>query len=57
MQKAGPVVSDNGNFIVDADFGRISDPEDLHDKLVQIPGILENGLFVRMAEKAYFGHR
>jgi ribose 5-phosphate isomerase A len=53
--KAGPCITDNGNFIIDADFGQIASPADLESKLCAIPGILETGLFVNMACKAYFG--
>lgn len=44
--KAGPVVSDNGNFIIDADFGIIKDPAELSKKLKMIPGIVDTGLFI-----------
>lgn len=53
--KAGPVVSDNGNFIIDADFGLIEQPETLEPKLKAILGIVETGLFISMAVKAFFG--
>jgi len=53
--KAGPVVTDNGNFVVDADFGQIQDPEKLNATLLNIPGVIETGLFVNMASKCYFG--
>ena len=53
--KAGPVVSDNGNFIIDADFGLIKEPETLELELKMIPGIVETGLFIKMAVKAFFG--
>ncbi|MHA1584028.1 MAG: ribose 5-phosphate isomerase A, partial [Promethearchaeota archaeon] len=53
--KAGPVISDNGNFIIDADFGIIDDPRMLNLKIRAITGVVETGLFVNMAEKAYFG--
>jgi ribose 5-phosphate isomerase A len=53
--KAGPVVTDNGNFIIDAEFGEIDAPEALNAKLLLIPGVLETGLFVNMAKVAYFG--
>ncbi len=45
-RKVGPVISDNGNFIADCDFGVIEDPKDLEFKLRTIPGIVENGLFL-----------
>lgn len=55
VRKAGPVVTDNGNFVVDADFGEIDDPAALDRRLHDIPGILETGLFVGLVDKAYFG--
>jgi ribose 5-phosphate isomerase A len=53
--KAGPVVTDNGNFVVDAVFGQIKDVDKLNKDLLGIPGLLETGLFVRMASKAFYG--
>jgi len=45
LNKDGPVISDNGNFILDADFGRIDDPKSLDNKLSQCCGIVEHGIF------------
>jgi len=53
--KAGPVVSDNGNFILDVDFGPIDSPGELNVKLRLIPGVVETGLFVGMADIVYVG--
>lgn len=53
--KAGPVISDNGNFILDAVFGEIQDPVTLNEKLTLITGVVETGLFTNMAIKAFFG--
>lgn len=53
--KAGPVVTDNGNFVVDAHFGGIQDPFQLNKALQAIPGVVETGLFCGMANKAYIG--
>ena len=53
--KAGPVVSDNGNFIIDADFGEIDNPAEVDRQLSSIPGVVETGLFINMAFKAFFG--
>jgi ribose 5-phosphate isomerase A len=53
--KVGPVVTDNGNFIVDVDFGLIEKPAELEKKLKRIPGIVETGLFVDMADLVYLG--
>ena len=55
--KAGPLVTDNGNFIIDADFGKIANPQELNLKLLQIPGVVDTGLFVNMASKAYIGQK
>lgn len=44
--KDGPVVTDNGNLVCDADFGRIDDPASLAKRLSAIPGVVEHGLFV-----------
>ena len=57
LSKAGPVVSDNGNFIIDVDFGKIINPQELNLKLLQIPGVVDTGLFVSMASKAYIGQK
>ena len=54
-QKAGPVVTDNGGFIIDCDFGKIDNPLALDVKIRAIVGVVETGLFVGMASKCYFG--
>jgi len=51
----GPYITDNGNFILDVDFGPIDNPEELDRKLKSIPGIVETGLFIGMANIAYIG--
>jgi len=58
QRKAGPVVTDNGNFIVDAVFGELSgknSPEIIHKKLSAIVGVVETGLFIGLVHKAYVG--
>jgi ribose 5-phosphate isomerase A len=54
--KAGPVVTDNGNFIIDADFGVIHDPLLLDRSLHGIVGIVETGLFCGLVDGVYFGN-
>ncbi|MEM2036070.1 MAG: ribose 5-phosphate isomerase A, partial [Candidatus Caldarchaeum sp.] len=49
-EKNGPIISENGNFLGDADFGEIDEPEKVEKILRQIPGILENGLFIGYAD-------
>lgn len=48
VNKAGPVISDNGNLIMDADFGEIDDPYSLDDSLAHCAGIVEHGIFTRI---------
>jgi ribose 5-phosphate isomerase A len=55
--KMGPLITDNGNFIIDVDFGVLEDPNSLNLKLLQIPGVIDTGLFVNMAHKAYIGQK
>ncbi|CAG9836085.1 unnamed protein product [Diabrotica balteata] len=56
VMKAGPVVTDNGNFILDwKDFNQDYDWRMVNTELLQIPGVVETGLFVDMAVMAYFG--
>ncbi len=55
QSKAGPLISDNGNFIIDVDFGIIKNPLELNNKIRLIPGIVDTGLFIDMASKAYIG--
>lgn len=49
--KDGPVVTDNGNFILDCLFKHIEDPEALERELEILPGVLCSGLFTRYADK------
>lgn len=53
--KVGPVITDNGNFIIDADFAQISAPKELNTRLKLIPGVIETGLFIEMADMVYLG--
>ena len=53
--KVGPVITDNGNVIIDAVFGVISNAKELELKLKMIPGVVETGLFVGLANTAYIG--
>ena len=53
MRKDGaPYVTDNGNYIYDCKFARIEDPAALAARLVIRAGIVETGLFIRMASVA-----
>ncbi|MBX9587932.1 MAG: ribose-5-phosphate isomerase RpiA [Hyphomonadaceae bacterium] len=53
MQADGrPFVTDSGNFILDCAFGSIAEPEALDEALKLIPGVVENGLFLGIADAA-----
>ena len=53
--KVGPVITDNGNAVLDAVFGEIHNSAKLEVKLKMIPGVVETGLFVGLATTAYIG--
>jgi len=55
VKKDGPVISDQGNFIVDARFERIEDPAYLEATLNNIPGVVENGIFTGAADIILIG--
>lgn len=52
MTSGQPFVTDGGHFIVDASFGRIPDTRALSNALYAIPGVVEHGLFLGMADTA-----
>ena len=55
-KKAGPVVTDQGNLILDVFFkDGIKNPKDIEMKINNIPGVLENGLFVDLTDKVLVG--
>ena len=43
-----PYITDNSNYIIDCAFGTIPNPEQLHQQLKAIPGIVETGLFINL---------
>jgi ribose 5-phosphate isomerase A len=55
-RKMGPVVTDNGNFIIDLKFPQpIDDPKTTSIDLKMIPGVVETGLFVGMTDEVHIG--
>ncbi len=55
-RKAGPIVTDQGNLVLDVTFdGGIDDPKLLESEINNIPGVLENGLFVDIADEILIG--
>ncbi len=56
QKKAGPIVTDQGNLVLDVCFKNgIQNPEDLENTINNIPGVLENGLFVNLADEVLIG--
>ena len=56
QKKAGPIVTDQGNLILDLTFRNgIDQPELLESQINNIPGVLENGLFVNLTDQVLVG--
>jgi len=51
IKKDGPVITDNGNFILDCQFKEIASPEELEDIIIRVPGVVECGLFCSFTRK------
>ncbi|KAJ2061566.1 ribose-5-phosphate isomerase rki1 [Coemansia sp. S100] len=56
VRKAGPVVTDNGNFILDVSMGKIYNPLAVEQLIKMVPGVIEVGIFSNMATEAWFGN-
>ena len=54
-RKGGPVITDNGNFVLDVKFESIEDPAYLEKELNYIPGVVENGIFSGVADEVIVG--
>lgn len=50
-----PYLTDNGNFIVDCSFESIARPRELHREINEIPGVIDNGLFIDRANLVIVG--
>jgi len=58
--KAGPLVTDNGNLIIDwkfPDSQEDCDWNNINTQIKMMPGVVETGLFIGMANKVYFGNK
>ena len=53
IERGYPFVTENGNIILDSDFGEIQNPEELAEKIIQIPGVMEVGIFTRKPDVLY----
>ncbi|MDR5652512.1 ribose-5-phosphate isomerase RpiA [Ruixingdingia sedimenti] len=56
MNGERPFVTDEGNYIVDLHLGRIGNPRQLSLVVNQIPGVVENGLFIDICDIVVIGH-
>ena len=56
VRKAGPVITEHGNIILDIRFGSSIDPSLMETELNQIPGIVENGFFTQKPPVVYIAH-
>jgi len=56
LKKDAPFITDGGHMIVDLHLKRIGDPARLHARLIAIPGVIDTGLFLNIADAALFGH-
>ena len=50
-------LTDNANYILDCDFGKIDDPGRLEQEMNSIPGVVENGLFIGLADEVIVGSK
>lgn len=55
-KKAGPIISDQGNFVLDVSFGELFDPEKLEAEIMSIPGVTANGIFTRPVDELFVGY-
>ena len=54
-EKDGPVITEQGNLLLDCDFGPIEDPAELSRHLAELPGVVAHGLFVGLADEIVVG--
>jgi ribose 5-phosphate isomerase A len=55
IKKDGPVITDQGNMVLDVTFASIPNPAELEKTLNNIPGVLENGIFVGVTDIVLIG--
>ncbi len=55
IKESGPFVTDNGNYVLDVDFGVIDEPGSLEAEINAVPGVLENGIFTGIPCEVHVG--
>ena len=53
LDRGYPFFTENGNVVFDCDFGVIKNPKTLSQKIKQIPGVMESGIFLRKPDVIY----
>ncbi len=53
--EGAPFITDNGNYILDCSFGSINDAPSLEKHINNVTGVVDNGLFIHMAERLIIG--
>jgi len=56
MNGARPFLTDEGNHILDLALGRIGNPRQLSLAINQVPGVVENGLFIDICDAVVIGY-
>jgi ribose 5-phosphate isomerase A len=51
-----PFVTDDGNYIIDVKFQGVAKPEEIEAKINRVPGVIENGIFVGVADIVLVGY-
>ena len=52
-----PYITDNGNYILDCTFEKIEEPEEMERNINNIPGVVENGLFIGLVDEVIVGSK
>jgi len=53
LDRGYPFFTENGNIVLDCDFGTIKNPKTLSQKIKQTPGVLESGIFLRKPDMIF----
>lgn len=57
IMQGEPFITDNGNYILDCEFERISNPEQFEIDINHIPGVVDNGLFINLVNEVIVGSK
>ena len=53
LDRGYPFITENGNVILDCDFGTIKNPKSLQQKIIGLAGVMEVGIFTRKPDVIY----